>query len=89
MAPGPERPAATATSVVLAVAVGEQTQVVEVAARTGKELHRVRVTNHPAALALTRTPAGWLLYDEKRVTRVDLGTGRTTAIDLPGTLLDA
>ncbi|MEV0977051.1 hypothetical protein [Streptomyces sp. NPDC049915] len=61
----------------------------EVAARTGKEVHRVRVMHHPASFALTRTPAGRLLYDEKRVIRVDLGTGRTTAIDLPGTLLDA
>ncbi|MEU3843879.1 hypothetical protein AB0E88_28075 [Streptomyces sp. NPDC028635] len=80
--------AATATSVVLAVADGKDTQVVEIDAGTGEEMHRVRVPDHPASLALTRTDAGWLLYDEKKATRVDLATGRTTEIDLPGTLLD-
>ncbi|WP_031479153.1 hypothetical protein [Streptomyces bicolor] len=56
---------------------------------SGKELHRVRVKGVAASLDITASSAGWLLYTEKAVTRVDPATGRTKSFDLPGTLLDS
>jgi hypothetical protein len=81
--------AATDSSVVVAVATGGGTELVEVDATTGKELHRARVKGLTGSLNLTHTSAGWLVYAEKTVTRVDLTTGRTKRFDLPGTLLDS
>ncbi|WP_282702884.1 hypothetical protein [Streptomyces sp. CC219B] len=85
----PDAVAATGSSIVLAVSTGQDTEIVELDAVSGKQLHRARVEGVAAALALTPTPAGWLLYTERTVTRVDLATGRTKRFDLPGILLDA
>lgn len=81
--------AATASSIVVAAATGNDTELVEVDAGSGKELHRAQVKGLAAALNLTPSTAGWLLYAEKTVTRVDLTTGKTKQFDLPGTLLDS
>ncbi|MEU7054471.1 hypothetical protein [Streptomyces sp. NPDC046197] len=81
--------AATDHSVVVAAAVGNDTELVEVDAANGKELHRARIKGLSASLSLTSTSAGWLVYAEKTVTRVDLTTGRSKQFDLPGTLLDS
>lgn len=81
--------AATGSSIVIAASTGSDTELLELDATTGKELHRARVKGVASALSLTPTPAGWLVYTEKTVTRVNLTTGATKAIDLPGTLLDS
>ncbi|MFY1677455.1 MULTISPECIES: hypothetical protein [unclassified Streptomyces] len=81
--------AATASSIVVAAATGNDTELVEVDAASGKELHRARVKDFAASLNITPTSAGWLVYAEKTVTRVDLTTGKTKRFDLPGTLLDS
>ncbi|MGV9449998.1 hypothetical protein [Streptomyces sp. NPDC003635] len=85
----PDAVVATDSSIVIAVATEEDTELIEIDATTGGELHRARVEGVAASLALTPTPAGWLLYTESAVTRVDLPTGRTEQFALPGTLLDA
>ncbi|WP_281397441.1 hypothetical protein [Streptomyces lunaelactis] len=41
-----------------------------------------------ASSGIRHTPAGWLVFSEEGVTRVDLATGRTKAFGLPGELLD-
>ncbi|MEU0677296.1 hypothetical protein ABZ330_31250 [Streptomyces sp. NPDC006172] len=81
--------AAHGSSIVLAVADGGSTQVIELDAATGKERHRVRIAGMTASLALTWSPAGWLVYTENAVTRVEPAAGRTREFPLPGTLLDA
>ncbi|MFD0315892.1 hypothetical protein [Streptomyces flavalbus] len=81
--------AATDTSIVIAVATGADTEVVQLDSLTGREEHRVRVAGVATSLALTPSPVGWLLYAEESVTCVDLATGRMTRFRLPGTLLDA
>ncbi|MER5216118.1 hypothetical protein ABT063_37710 [Streptomyces sp. NPDC002838] len=82
--------AATGSSVLIAAATGSgDTEIVELDATTGKELHRARVKGVAASLDVAATSAGWLLYTEKTVTRVDPTTGRTREFDLPGTLLDS
>ncbi|MGW3120557.1 hypothetical protein ACWDBW_25980 [Streptomyces sp. NPDC001107] len=81
--------AATGSSIVIAASTGNDTELVELDATTGKELHRARVKGVASALGLTPTSAGWLLYTEKTVTRVNPTTGATKEFDLPGTLLDS
>lgn len=81
--------AATDSSIVVAVADGSDTELVEVDSATGRELHRARVKGLAGTLNITPTSAGWLLYAENTVTRVDLGTGKAKRFDLPGTLLDS
>ncbi|MFD5255015.1 hypothetical protein ACFWM5_19490 [Streptomyces bobili] len=81
--------AATGTSVLLAVATDGDTEIVELDTITGQELHRATVKGLPASLDIAATSAGWLLYTEHSVTRVDPPTGRTKTFDLPGTLLDS
>ncbi|MFI1702043.1 hypothetical protein [Streptomyces bobili] len=81
--------AATGTTIVVAASTGGDTDLVEVDAGTGRELRRARVEGLAAAQHLTRTPAGWLVYGEDSVVRVNLGSGATERFDLPGTLLDA
>ncbi|MEU8991570.1 hypothetical protein AB0C98_35175 [Streptomyces sp. NPDC048558] len=81
--------AATGSSIVVAAATGNDTELVEVDATSGKELHRARVKDLAASLNITPTSTGWLVYAEKTVTRVNLTTGKTKQFDLPGTLLDS
>ncbi|MEV6180796.1 hypothetical protein [Streptomyces sp. NPDC052015] len=81
--------AARGSSIVVAAAKGDDTELIEVDAHSGKELRRATVRGMAASLALTPTSAGWLLYAEDSVTRVDLATGKTKRFDLPGTLLDS
>ncbi|MCF2537598.1 hypothetical protein K6168_18320 [Streptomyces sp. FB2] len=81
--------AATDSSIVIAAATGNDTELVEVDATSGKELHRARIKGLAASLDITPTSNGWLVYSERTVTRVDLTTGRTKRFDLPGTLLDS
>ncbi|MGW4087120.1 hypothetical protein ACWEGS_29215 [Streptomyces sp. NPDC004822] len=81
--------AATDSSVVVAAGTGNDTELVEVDATSGRQLHRVRVKGLAASLDIMPTSAGWLVYAEKTVTRVDLTTGRTKRFELPGTLLDS
>ncbi|WP_328439574.1 hypothetical protein OHA71_25365 [Streptomyces sp. NBC_00444] len=80
---------ATGSSLLIAAASGDDTEILELDATTGKELHRARVKGVAASLGITATSAGWLLYTEQSVTRVDPATGRTKTFDLPGTLLDS
>ncbi|WP_050514427.1 hypothetical protein [Streptomyces rimosus] len=77
---------ATGSSIVVAAAKGKDTELVEVDATSGKELHRARVKDLAASLNITPTSAGWLVYTENTVTRVNLTTGETKQFDLPGTL---
>jgi hypothetical protein len=79
--------ATTDSSIVLAVAVGDDTELIEIDTDTGKEHHRARIKRMTASLGLTPTPSGWLLYTEHTVTHVNLTTGRTADFDLPGPLL--
>ncbi|WP_217209937.1 hypothetical protein [Streptomyces sp. AC550_RSS872] len=81
--------AATDSSIVVAAATGNDTELVEVDAANGKELHRARVKDLAASLSITPTSTGWLVYAEQTVTRVNLVTGKTKQFDLPGTLLDS
>ncbi|GGU32760.1 hypothetical protein [Streptomyces lavendofoliae] len=81
--------AATDTSIVVAAAAGNDTELVELDAAGGKELRRARVEDLAASSAITPTSAGWLVYAEESVTRVNLTTGETKRFDLPGTLLDS
>ncbi|MGW6910183.1 hypothetical protein [Streptomyces sp. NPDC054940] len=81
--------AATGSSLLIAAASGDDTEILELDATTGKELHRARVKGVAASLDITATSAGWLLYTENSVTRVDPATGHTKTFDLPGTLLDS
>ncbi|MEU9666590.1 hypothetical protein AB0E25_13540 [Streptomyces bobili] len=81
--------AATGSSLLLAMATGDDTEIVELDTTTGRELHRATVKGVPASLDIAATSAGWLLYTEHSVTRVDPPTGRTKTFDLPGTLLDS
>ncbi|MFF8191303.1 hypothetical protein ACF05L_10610 [Streptomyces bobili] len=81
--------AATGTSIVVAASTGGDTDLVEVDAGTGREMRRARVEGLAAAQHLTSTPAGWLVYGEDSVIRVNLDSGATEWFDLPGTLLDA
>ncbi|MFH8750595.1 hypothetical protein ACH4GK_16475 [Streptomyces rimosus] len=80
---------ATGSSIVVAVAKGKDTELVEVDATSGKELHRARIKDLAASLNITPTPAGWLVYAENTVTRVNLATGESKQFDLPGTLQDS
>ncbi|MFF3845990.1 hypothetical protein [Streptomyces sp. NPDC002328] len=80
--------AAHGASIVLAVAAGTGTEVIEIDAAGGEERHRVRLDGMAASLALTWSPAGWLVYTENTVTRVEPPTARTKEFPLPGTLLD-
>ena len=80
--------AATGSSIVVAVGVRSGTELVEVDARDGRELHRVRVEGLPASQDLVRTRDGWLVYAEESVARVDLVDGRVRKFGLPGGLLD-
>ncbi|MFG2129037.1 hypothetical protein ACGFNV_14730 [Streptomyces sp. NPDC048751] len=80
--------AADGASIVVAVGVGGDTEVVEVDARDGRELHRVRVEGLAASQDVVRTRDGWLVYAEESVARVDLVDGRVRKIGLPGVLLD-
>ncbi|MFJ8946572.1 hypothetical protein ACIRG4_25630 [Streptomyces sp. NPDC102395] len=81
--------AAHGSSIVLAVADGDSTQVIEIDTATGGERHRVRIAGMTASHALTWSPAGWLVYTENAVTRVEPAAGRVRGFPLPGTLLDA
>ncbi|KUN94491.1 hypothetical protein [Streptomyces caeruleatus] len=81
--------AATDSSIVVAAATGGDTELVEIDTTTGKELHRARVKGLTGPLSLTDTSAGWLVYAEDTVTRVNLTTGKSKQFDLPGTLLDS
>ncbi|GFH34960.1 hypothetical protein [Streptomyces pacificus] len=81
--------AATDSSIVIAAAQGGNTELVEVDAASGEELHRARIKGLAASLNVTRTASGWLVYDENTVTRVNPATGKTTQFKLPGTLLDS
>lgn len=80
--------AADGASIVVAVGVGNDTEVVEVDGRDGRELHRVRVEGFPASQDVVRTRDGWLVYAEESVARVDLVDGRVRTFGLPGVLLD-
>jgi hypothetical protein len=80
---------ATDSSLLIAAATGDDTEIMELDTTTGKELHRARVKGVAASLDIAATSAGWLLYTEKTVSRVDPATGRTKSFDLPGTLLDS
>ncbi|MEV3967153.1 hypothetical protein AB0K68_03230 [Streptomyces sp. NPDC050698] len=81
--------AATDSSIVVAAATSNDTELVEVDATNGKELHRARVKDLAASLNITPTSTDWLVYAENTVTRVNLTTGGTKQFDLPGTLLDS
>ncbi|WP_432158274.1 hypothetical protein [Streptomyces sp. bgisy153] len=81
--------AATKDTIVIAAAHGGATDLVELDAATGRERHRATLDALPASLGITPTEAGWLVYAEDTVTRVDLATGATERFDLPGTLLDS
>ncbi|MFD7668990.1 hypothetical protein [Streptomyces sp. NPDC059788] len=80
---------ATGSSIVVAAARGKDTELVEVDATSGKELHRAVVKDLAASSDITPTSAGWLVYAEDTVTRVNLATGETKRFDLPGTLQDS
>ncbi|OKI09811.1 hypothetical protein A6A06_04025 [Streptomyces sp. CB02923] len=80
---------AAGSSIVVAAAKGKDTELVEVDATSGKELHRARIKDLAASLNITPTKAGWLVYAENTVTRVNLATGETKQFDLPGTLQDS
>ncbi|MEU2285893.1 hypothetical protein ABZ614_28845 [Streptomyces sp. NPDC013178] len=80
---------ATGSSIVIAAAAGDDTWLIEIDAHTGSERHRVRIEGMTASLALAPSPAGWLVYTEDSVTRVDLESGRTEGFPLPGTWLDS
>ncbi|PRH79641.1 hypothetical protein C6N75_08355 [Streptomyces solincola] len=79
--------AATHSSLVIAAAQGNDTELVEVNAATGQELHRARIKDLAASLNITHTASGWLVYAEDTVTRVNLTTGKTRQFALPGPLL--
>ncbi|MFI9762426.1 hypothetical protein ACIHFB_31395 [Streptomyces sp. NPDC051963] len=80
---------ATAGSTLLvAVATGDDTEILELDATTGEELHRVKVKDVAASLDIRPTRAGWLLYTENDVTRVT-SKGAAKTFGLPGTLLDS
>ncbi|MDF6044305.1 hypothetical protein LRD69_19625 [Streptomyces sp. JH14] len=81
--------AATGSSLVVAVATGNDTELVEVDSASGKELHRARTKDLAASLNITPSSTGWLVYTENTVTRVNLATGEAKRFDLPGTLLDS
>ncbi|WP_330349058.1 hypothetical protein [Streptomyces sp. NBC_00582] len=79
--------AARGTTVVIAVAAGGDTELVEIDTVGGGERRRARIGGLAASQALAADPAGWLLFSESTVTRVDLGTGGRRRFALPGTLL--
>ncbi|WP_053696776.1 hypothetical protein [Streptomyces sp. NRRL F-5755] len=79
----------TGSSIVVAVGEGKDTELVEVGATSGKELHRARIKDLAASLDITPTPAGWLVYAENTVTRVNPATGESKQFGLPGTLQDS
>ncbi|MET7859491.1 hypothetical protein ABZS81_20145 [Streptomyces sp. NPDC005318] len=81
--------AATGSSIVVAAATGNDTELVEVDATSGKELHRARIKDLAASLNITPISKGWLVYAENTVTRVNLTTGKAKQFNLPGTLLDS
>ncbi|MET9294427.1 hypothetical protein [Streptomyces sp. NPDC003077] len=80
--------AATGNSVVAAIATAGHTELVELDATTGRELHRTKLPDLPDSLGIRHTPSGWLVFTEKTVTRVDLTSGKSKTFDLPGELLD-
>lgn len=79
---------AEGSSILIAAGVGGDTELLELDTATGRVLRRARVRDMAASLAVTSTSAGWLVYTERTVTRVDPETGGTKEFRLPGTLLD-
>ncbi|RST22057.1 hypothetical protein EF908_18535 [Streptomyces sp. WAC04770] len=72
------------STVAVALAVGDRTEIVEVDARTGKELRRTELEGAGTLRALRHTDGGWLAYTQDAVSLVDRTTGKERTFGLPG-----
>lgn len=76
------------STLLIAAATGDDTEILELDATTGEELHHVKVKGVTASLDIQTSKAGWLLFTENKVIRVT-STGATKKFSLPGSLLDS
>ncbi len=72
------------STVAVALAVGDRTEIVEVDTRAGKELRRTELEGAGTLRALRHTDGGWLAYTQDAVSLVDRTTGKERTFGLPG-----
>lgn len=77
---------ASKSSVVVAVNFGEDSDLIELDRRSGRELRRVTVKGMDNSSLLRHTRDGWVMVSDDTATLVDLDKGTSQTFNLPGTL---
>jgi len=77
---------ASKNTVVVAVNIGEDSDLIELDRRSGRELRRVTVKGMDSSSLLRHTRDGWVMVSDNTATVVDLGKGTSRTFNLPGTL---
>ncbi|WP_223126093.1 hypothetical protein [Streptomyces sp. TRM68367] len=77
---------ASKNTVVVAVNTGEDSDLIELDRRSGRELRRVTAKGVDSSSLLRHTRDGWVMVSDNTATVVDLDTGTSQTFNLPGTL---
>lgn len=77
---------ASKDTVVVAVSTGQDSDLVELDRRTGRELRRATVEGMDSSSLLRNTRDGWVMVSDNTAAVVDLDKGTSRTFDLPGTL---
>ncbi|MCD9880180.1 hypothetical protein [Streptomyces guryensis] len=77
---------ASKNTVVIAVNFGEDSDLIELDRRSGRELRRVTVKGMDSSSLLRHTRDGWVMVSDNTAAVVDLNKGTSRTFDLPGTL---
>jgi hypothetical protein len=77
---------ASKNTVVVAVNTGEDSDLIELDRRNGRELRRVTVDGMDSSSLLRHTRGGWVMVSDNTAAVVDLAKGTSRTFDLPGTL---
>lgn len=77
---------ASKTTVVVAVNIGEDSDLIELDRGNGRELRRVTVEGMDSSSLLRHTRDGWVMVSDNTAAVVDLDKGTSRTFDLPGTL---
>ncbi|UXY28979.1 hypothetical protein [Streptomyces sp. HUAS TT20] len=77
---------ASKNTVVVAVNIGEDSDLIELDRGSGRELRRVTVKGMDSSSLLRHTRDGWVMISDDTATVVDLDKRTSQTFDLPGTL---
>jgi len=77
---------ASKNTVVVAVNIGQDSDLIELDRRSGRELRRVTVKGMDSSSLLRHTRDGWVMVSDDTAAVVDLDKGTSRTFDLPGTL---